>query len=46
MIQYFTTVSNQTYNCYLCSAIILDHTTLHCMTRPTLPLISYIMHVK
>ena len=35
----YTPVSQQTYSCYCCSSVILDHTTMLCMTRPTLSLI-------
>ena len=35
-------VSQQTYSCYCCSIVFLDHTTLLCMTCPTY-LIGYIL---
>ena len=37
------TPASQTYSCNCCSGIILDHTTLHGMTCPTLPLIGCIL---
>ena len=42
----YTPVSQQTYSCYCCSSVILDHTLLLGMTCPTLPLTGYILLLK